>query len=210
MLVRFAPFLALTILACPLSAQTIQVSKDNKTIAITATDTAASEPDTADISIGYTLYGNTQDQTYADASRVSNRIVNALTASGMKPTQIRSTEQSLNPVDPNDKPRYDKGIRFVATQSWTLTTKASAAAEALHLAITSGANNSGNIDWRLADDSPLEAEAARKALAHAQQVAASMAEGLHIKLGPLVYASNQLPERQLRPMAAMAGSSSNG
>ncbi len=204
MLVRFVPLLSLAILTSTLSAQTIQVSKDNKTIAITATDTAEAEPDTADISIGYTVYGPTQDQTYADASRVSNRIVDALTAAGLKRDQIRSTEQNLSPVDPNDKPRYDKGIRFVATQSWKLTTKAASAAEALHLAITSGANNSGNIDWRLADDSPLEAEAARKALAHAQQVAASMAEGLHIKLGPLVYASNQLPPRPFSPLMSTA------
>ena len=203
MLIRFAPLFAFAVVAS-LPAQTIQVSKDNKTIAITATDTAEAEADTADVSIGYTLYGNTQDQTYADASRISNQIVKALTDSGLKKDQIRSVEQNLSPVDPNDKPRYSKGIRFVASQSWKVTTKAASAAEALHLAITAGANNSGNIDWRLADDNTLEADAARKALTHAQQIAERMAEGLHAKLGPLVYASNQPLETPIRRAMAMA------
>ena len=178
-----------------LPAQTIQVSKDNKTIAITATDSAETEADTADIVVGYTLYGTAQDATYAEASRVSNQIVKALTDAGLKRDQIRSTEQNLSPLQPEDKPRYDKGLRFVASQTWKVTTKAANAAEALNLAITAGANNSGGIEWRLSDDNALEAEAARKALTHAQQIAERMAGGLHARIGPLVYASNQQPQR---------------
>jgi uncharacterized protein YggE len=176
-------------------AQTIQVNKENKTIAITATDSAETEADTADITIGYTLYGTAQDTTYAEASRVSNQIVKVLTDAGLKRDQIRSTEQNLSPLQQDDKPRFEKGLRFVASQTWKVTTKAANAAEALNLAINAGANNSGGIDWRLADDNALEAEAARKALTHAQQIAERMAGGLHAKLGPLVYASNQVPQR---------------
>jgi uncharacterized protein YggE len=65
----------------------------------------------------------------------------------------------------------------------------------LHLAITSGANNSGGIEWQLEHDDTLQAEAAKKALEHARQIATKMAEGLGTKLGALVYASNQTPPR---------------
>ena len=65
----------------------------------------------------------------------------------------------------------------------------------LHLAITSGANNSGGIEWELEHDDVLQAEAAKKALEHARQIATKMAEGLGTKLGALVYASNQTPPR---------------
>ena len=63
------------------------------------------------------------------------------------------------------------------------------------MAITSGANNSGGIQWQLKQDDVLEAEAAKKALEHARQIATRMAEGLGVKLGTLVYASNETPPR---------------
>ncbi len=178
-----------------LSAQTIQVNKDNKTIAITSTDSAEREADLAEVSIGFIAYGADQDATYADASRTSNRIIEALLASGVKRDQIASDSQSLTALDEQDKLRCAKGSRFIFKQTWKVTAKASSASDVLHLAISAGANDSGNIDWRLADDNALEAEAAEKALNHARQIAERMAEGLHAKLGPLVYASNQMPQR---------------
>ena len=176
-------------------AQTIQVSKDNRTIAITTTDEAEALADRAKVSVGFTLYGADQDGTYADASKASNAIMAALKAAGIKPEAIESTEQNVSAIDDNDKVRYNKGIRFVASQGWTVTVPAEAAADTLHAAITAGANNSGNINWELADDSKLESEAAEKALVHARQIAERMTKGLNVTLGPLVYASNQTPPR---------------
>ena len=76
-----------------------------------------------------------------------------------------------------------------------MTVPAAAAANVLHVAITAGANDSGDIDWELKKDDALEAEAAKKALEHARQIATQMAAGLGAKLGTLVYASNQTPPR---------------
>jgi uncharacterized protein YggE len=174
-------------------AQTIQVNKDNRTIAITTTGEEQAIADRAVVSVGYTIYGTDQDSTYADASKISNAVVKALRDAGVKAEAIESREQNLTAIDDNDKVRYSKGIRFVATQSWGVTVPAKDAADTLHLAITAGANNSGGIDWQLIDDQALEAEAATKALVHAQQIAEDMAKGLKVTLGPLVYASNQTP-----------------
>jgi uncharacterized protein YggE len=176
-------------------AQTIQVNKENKTIAITATDSATRPADTAEISIGFTTYGPAQDPTYADCSRISNQIIQALTTAGLHKDQIASNEQNLSPINSDDKPRFDKGLRFVCTQTWKVTTPAANAADTLHIAVTAGANNSGAIKWTLADDNTLEAEAASKALEHARQIADRMAKGLNAKLGTLIYASNQQPNR---------------
>jgi uncharacterized protein YggE len=190
-------FLALIVTASlqPLVAQTIQVNKENKTIAITATDSAETEADTADITIGFTAYGTDEQKTYADSSVTSNRIIAALTSAGIPRDHIHSISQNLSRIDTEDKLRYTQGIRFTFSQGWKVTTKAANASDVLHLAVLAGANNSGGIDWRLADDNALEAEAARKALEHAQQIAERMAGGLHAKLGSLVYASNQVPQR---------------
>ncbi|HWZ50340.1 MAG TPA: SIMPL domain-containing protein [Granulicella sp.] len=185
------------VFASPLIAwgQTIQVSKENRTIAVTTSDEAEALADRAKVTVGFTLYGSDQDQTYADATRTSGAIMKALRDSGIKPEAIESTEQSLSAIDDNDKTRYNKGIRFVCSQRWVVTVPADRAADTLHAAITAGANNSGEVSWELADDRALEAEAATAALAHAQQIAERMAKGLNARLGPLVYASNQAPPR---------------
>lgn len=180
-----------------LKAQTIQVNKDNRTIAITTSDEAEAIADVAVVSVGFSTYGTDQDSTYAEGSRISNAIMKALQDSGVKSTSIQSASQNLNAIDDSDKPRYAKGLRFALSQSWLVTVAASDAANVLHIAITAGANDSGGIQWKLANDDALEAEAAQKALTHAQQIATRMAKGLNAKLGPLVYASNQTPPRTI-------------
>jgi uncharacterized protein YggE len=181
----------------PSQAQIIQVNQENRTIAITTSDQAEAVADIAIVTVGFTSFGADQDQTYADASRISNAIVKALRDSGIKADSIESANQNLSAIDDNDKPRYAKGIRFGFSQSWHVTVPAKDAADILDIAITAGANDSGGIQWKLANDDALEAEAAQKALAHAQQIATRMAKGLNAKLGPLVYASNQTPPRTL-------------
>ncbi len=176
-------------------AQTIQVNKDNRTIAITTSDQAEALADTAVVTVGFNTYGATQDQTYADASRISNAIMDALAHAGIKPEAIQSVNQSLTGIGEDDKLRFAKGLRFAFTQAWHVTVPAASAADVLHVAISAGANDSGAIQWTLSHEDALEAEAAEKALTHARQIADRMAHGLNAKLGPLVYASNQTPQR---------------
>jgi hypothetical protein len=82
---------------------------------------------------------------------------------------------------------------FTLSQSWTVKAGAADAAKVLHAAIEAGANESGNIEWDLADRNGLQAQAAEKALVRARQVATQMAAGLGAHLGALIYASNQTP-----------------
>ena len=186
----------LCIATLPLAAQQIQVSKDNKTISVTATDEASAVADTAVVSIGFNAFGKDQDATYASATETSNAIVSAITASGVAKDAIQSQEQNLSPINPEDfqnKTRYAEGMRFQFSQRWQVTVPADQAAHLLQDAITHGANNSGGIDWQLKNDDALQAEAAQKALNHARAIADHMAQGLGAKLGTLLYASNQNP-----------------
>jgi uncharacterized protein YggE len=192
----------------PLLAQQIQISRENKTIAITTSDQAEAVADTAVLTIGFHVYGKDQDGTYADASRTSNSIMHSLTSAAVPKEAIESIEQVLRPLEQNsdvDKTRFNQGIRFECTQSWHVTVPAESVANVLHLAITSGANDSGNIAWQLRKDDELEAEAAKKALEHARQIASQMAAGLGVKLGSLVYASNQTPPRGILAALGLGG-----
>lgn len=189
-----------TLLACslPLAAQEIQISKDNKTIAITTSAEASTLADVANVSIGFESFGKDEDGTYRQASQISNAIISSLTGSGIPKEAIESAQQGLRPLEANsdqEKARYAEGLRFTFTQSWRVTVPAGQAALVLQLAIPAGANESGQIQWGLRDEDALQAEAARKALEHARQIATSMAQGLGAKIGTLLYASNLAPSR---------------
>jgi uncharacterized protein YggE len=192
-------------------AQTIQVNKDNRTIAITATDKVIVMADTATVHIGFIAYGPDSDAAYATGSRLSNAIVKALTAAGVPSDAIQSENQNVAPVQEYqiDKltPAEKAQRKFQVVQSWTVRTPADNAAKILDLAVKAGANQSGQIDWSLKDENTPQAEAAGKALQRARTVASEMAKGLSVKLGALIYASNETQAEPPRPlMQAMAKS----
>jgi uncharacterized protein YggE len=201
--------LAAAILTTAATAQTIQVSKENRTIAITATDKVIALADTATVHIGFIAYGPDSDAAYTSGSRISNAIVKALTAAGVPKDAIESENQNVSPVQEYqiDKltPAEKAQRKFQVVQSWTVRTPADDAAKILDLAVKAGANQSGQIDWSLKDENAPQAEAAAKALQRARTVAGEMAKGMNVKLGALIYASNETQAEPVRPlMKAMA------
>jgi uncharacterized protein YggE len=210
-ILRLAPFaLCATFLAMTAPAQTIQVSKENRTIAITATDKVIVLADIATLHIGFIAYGPDSDSAYAAGSRTSNAIVKALTTAGVPSDSIESENQNVSPVQEYqiDKltPAEKAQRKFQVTQSWTVRTNANDAAKVLDLAVKAGANQSGQIDWSLKDENAPQSEAASKALQRARTVAAEMAKSLNANLGALLYASNETQAEPPRPivMRAMA------
>ena len=191
-------------LAAPLAAQTIQVNKDNRTIAITATDRVIAMADVATLHLGFVAYGPDSAAAYANGSRISNAIADALTKAGVPADALESENQNVSPVQPyqNDKlTDAEKAQRkFEVMQSWILRTNAKDAAHLLDVAVKAGANQSGQIDWSLKDENAPQAEAAAKALQRARMVAGEMASGMNVKLGALIYASNEVHAEPIRPM----------
>ena len=113
-------------------AQTIQVNKNNRTIAITATDKVIVMADTATVHIGFIAYGPDSDAAYATGSRISNVIVTVLTAAGVPSDAIESENQYVSPVQEYqiDKltPAEKAQRKFQVVQSWTVRTRADDAA----------------------------------------------------------------------------------
>jgi len=198
-------FAAITLcLAVPALAQTIQVNKENRTIAITATDKVTAIADMATVHIGFVAYGPDSDAAYATGSRISNAIVKALKDSGVPADTIQSENQAVAPVQPYQVEKLTAAERaqrqFQVTQSWTVKTAADNAAKTLDLAVKAGANQSGQIDWGFKDENAPEAEAAAKALKRARAQAEQMAAGLNTKLGALLYASNEIQPNGPHPL----------
>jgi uncharacterized protein len=200
---RLAP-LALLVAAITASAQTIQVNKENRTIAITSTDKVTVLADTATVHIGFIVYGPDSDWAYATGSRLSNAIIKALTDAEIPAEAIESENQNISPVQDyqNEKltPAEKNQRKFQVTQSWTVRTAADDAAKVLDLTVKAGANQSGQIDWSFKDEHAPEFEAAAKALKGARAQAGQMATSLNAKLGVLLFASNQTQAETIRPL----------
>lgn len=190
-------------LAVPALAQKIEVSPNNRTIAVTVSGKATAQATVATVHIGFAVYGPDSNTTYAEGSKTSNAIIDALHQAGVTDKAIQSEGQNLrqNFEFDNQASELERAQkRYVLTQSWTVKTSAADAAKVLNTAVEAGANQSGQIDWDVADRAALQAQAAAQALQHAQKLAGEMAKGLGVQLGPLLYASNQAPETPIRPL----------
>ena len=186
------------------SSQQIQVNKDNRTIAITAQGEATQIADTATVRVGYLVYGANSQTAYANASKASNDIAAALSATGVAKDAIQSEDQGISPVEPFEQKDLPPAVaaqrQFKVQQSWNVKTTAAKATEVLDAAVKAGANSGGQIDWSVADKDGLHAKALQDALSRARAQAGTIATGLNAKLGGLVYASNEVPQHGPQPM----------
>jgi uncharacterized protein len=181
-------------------AQSIEVNRQNKTVAISTTDEATAMADIAAVTVGFEIYGSDYQSVYTDGGNISHAILEALHKAGVDDKSIESSGQSLEQntnFDDKDKPDQRAKKQFVFHQSWEVSVSPAAAAEVVRAAVAAGANKSGAIDWRFSDRKALQAKAAEAALVKARAVASQMAEGLHVKLGDLIYASNETPIAKL-------------
>jgi len=95
-LVLMSSLLALGLAA---SAQTIQVSRDNKTIYVTSDGEATAEPEIATLTLGYHAWSKTKEALYDETATVSEKVVAALLLAGVKKEMIRTDKNSLTHVE---------------------------------------------------------------------------------------------------------------
>jgi uncharacterized protein YggE len=207
---RILPVITLALFSSTIAAvaqnqpQGLQLNKDNRSIAITATDRVIAQADVATLHVGFIAYGPDNAAAYANGSRVSNAIADALTKAGVPADALESENQNVSPVQDYQVQKLTEAEKaqrkFQVTQSWTVRSNAKDAARLLDIAVKAGANQAGQIDWSLQDENAPQAEAAAKALQRARIVAGQMAAGMGVKLGALIYASNEVQSEPVRPM----------
>lgn len=175
--------------------QDIQVNRQNKTIAVTAEESVAADPEVAVLAIGYHNYAPTQDSAFAENVRASGAIMKSVISAGVSESDIETEKLRLGRVEQDEKwtPEMKKERQFEAQQSWHITLPASRAQAVVDFAVKSGANEVDDVDWNVADPLALQAKASGAALAKARAIADQMAKGLGTKLGELIYASNRAP-----------------
>jgi uncharacterized protein YggE len=207
---RFLVTLAVIAITGSLLAQDIQVNRQNKTISVTADESATADAEIAVLAIGYHNYGPTQDAAFQENVRAAERITKALLDAKVPKANIETERLQLARKEIDEKWTADmkKERQFVAEQSWHVTVSASEAQAVVDLAVKAGANEVDDVDWNVADPIALQAKAGGAALAKARSIADQMAKGLGTKLGELVYASNRAPVAKMwRGMTVNAMSS---
>jgi uncharacterized protein YggE len=197
---------ALAILALPLAAAaqstpgvTLRIDKDNRTLSVSATDHAEAAPDVADVHIGFTAYGPTLQAAYKSGSDTSAAIVKAVLAAGATHADIQSQNQSVTRLS-EYQIKQQKGQRFSVQQSWTVSVAPKDAAVILDAAIQAGADQSGDINWRMKNSIALDAEAIHRATERAHAMAEALAQSMNVTLGKPLYATNSTEGPTLRPM----------
>ncbi|HEV2135708.1 MAG TPA: SIMPL domain-containing protein [Terracidiphilus sp.] len=165
----------------------LSVSPTNRTLTVTANDTVTVDPDVAIVHIGFETQPASAKDAYASGAQTSNAIIDALKQAGIAESAIHSESQFLN----RDY-SVPKSHKFVLTEQWTVKTTPKRAAEILDVAVTAGANSSGQIEWTVNDERALENQALDKAAARAKADAAELAKGMGVRLGALIYVSNEV------------------
>lgn len=195
---------ALPALAQQAAQPQFTISSANRTLSVTATGSVSVEPDVAILHIGFETQPGDAKTAYAEGAQTSNAIIAAVRQAGVADSDIRSESQYLQ----RDY-SIPKSHKFKLAQQWTVKTTPARAAEVLDAAITAGANSSGAMDWTVRDEAALGTQALDQATARARENAATLAKGMGVHLGVLLFTSNQLsapvfPRPMMRSMAATA------
>src|SRR6185312_6530244 len=154
-------------------------------------------PDVAILHIGFETQPSDAKKAYADGTQTSNAIITAIKSAGIPESSIRSESQHLDRI-------WNQPHKFKLVQQWTVKTAPERAAEILDIAVTAGATSSGDIEWTLNDEKKLEADALEKAATRARENADVLAKGMGVKLGTLIYTSNEVSGAVYRPVMMKA------
>lgn len=177
------------------TGQDVQVSRENKTIAVTTDEELVVDAELAILRIGYLNYAATSEAAFDQNVRISNQISRALLDAGVPASGIETQTLRVSRMDLDEHwtAEQKKERQFEAQQSWEIRVPVSQAQDIVDIAIRAGASSVADVDWTVADPAALQARASGAALAKARRVAEQMANGLGAKLGDLVYASNRAP-----------------
>ena len=195
----------LWLLSSPAPAQTLQgpslvISKENRTLSVSASGHAEADPDVADLNIGFVVYGGNLKAAYKSAGDTSNAIVKAMLDAGASKNEIQSRTQRVSRLNDYEI-KEQKGARFSVTQNWTVSVAPKDAALILDAAVNAGANQSGDITWRLKSDTTLDTEAIRRATERARAIAVALAEGMGVTLGKPLFVTNNVSSGIVVPRA---------
>jgi uncharacterized protein YggE len=186
------------------SAQTeLRIEPANRTLTVSAQGEVSVDADVAILHIGFETQPTDAKTAYATGAQTSTAIIAALKQAGIADSAIHSEWQRLDSA--GGKPH-----KFTLAEQWTVRTTPERAAEILDIAVTAGATDSGEINWTVENVHAQQDQALDQAAARARAESAALAQSMGVRLGALIYVTNQItaPETNVRMFNALAPSSS--
>jgi uncharacterized protein YggE len=180
------------------AGQGVSVTRDNKTVAVTVTESLEVQPEVGVVTLGYHNFGRTQDAAYEENTRMAAKVLKALLDAGIKKEDIETQSLSLGrSAEPNKQggQQQDKERQFEAQQTWRIRLPVGEIQKGIDGAVAAGANDIQEIEWSVKDPKALAARARSAAITRARGVAEELAQSLGGRVGTLLFVSNSEQSR---------------
>jgi len=195
-----ALFLSAT-LVLPLTAPAFAETTPLPMITVTGEGVIEAVPDVATLTIGVTTQGVTAAEALASNTAALNAVLARLTAAGIAPRDLQTSNLSLNP----NWTGYDSAAPtisgYVASNMLTVRVRAlDSIGAVLDAAVADGANTLNGLTFGLADPTPALNEARKEAVADARAKAELLAAAAGVELGRILSISEAYANTAPMPM----------
>jgi len=157
-------------------------------------------PDTAEISLGFSIRAEQAATAYQQTAAVLNQVVRALLDMGIPQDQMQTDQIALQPVYEKERLVGYEGAATLRVRLRDL----SAVGATIDRAVAAGANSVRGVSFEVRDPSAYEASALALAAEDAQRKAAVIARALGIGLGPVWRADAEPAPGPIFPALARA------
>jgi uncharacterized protein YggE len=198
---RLAKALTLSaILALPLAVPAM-AEVPQPMITVTGTGTVQAAPDLATLMIGVTTDGATAAEALAANSASVEAVIARLTASGIEPRDMQTSNLSINPNWTSNDSGSSSVSGYVATNLLTVRVrKLDGLGAVLDASVAEGANTLNGLTFGLAAPEPALNEARKAAVADARAKAELLVAAAGLKLGRIVTISENGAWTDPQPM----------
>lgn len=165
------------------------------------TGKASAAPDTAVVNLGITAEASTVQLAQEQANQSATKIINALKAQEINEKDIKTTNYSLNP-NYSFSGETQRINGYTVNQTFEVETPIEKANQVIDAATSAGANNIGNITFKLNDkkQEELRNQAREEAVNNAKNSANGLAKAAGIRLGKIINISENFGGNQPQPV----------
>ncbi len=216
-------FLTIVGMAVSLAGPALAESAPPPSLTATGEATEYAVPDMATVTLGVVSEGKTAREALDANNAEMGKVIDAIKAAGVAEKDIGTTGFNIGPVWSNPQPKSDGTVDApritgyqVSNQVAVVIRDLAKAGTVLDATVSAGANQAAQIDFSLADRTPVEDKAVAGAIADANRKAKLMADAAGVKLvrilsvaanqnGPGPFPAPMAMRAEMKAVPVMAG-----
>lgn len=186
------PFAALAIALSLIAATAQAAEEERRTLTVTGTGEVSAAPDMANVDLGVTSQADTARAALDANTAAMNEVMQALKDLGIAEKDIRTSGFNVQPRYRHDpqRPQSPEITGYEVSNTVHVSVRALAGlGRLLDTVVSRGSNTINGLSFGFADRERIVDEARRAAGADARRKAELFAEGLGVRLGPIVAVS---------------------